>query len=128
MNNLDMASEKEIKPTKFFDSKGENNDFEDLRSFTSTKKTTIQEDYSKYIFARNYQYRNSKKEVNEEVEVDSLRFQDDYIARKYQTDFSVDYIATSATIDNLFGTRGVANLSWSDVMGDHRINIGTNLV
>ena len=38
MNNLDMASEKEIKPTKFFDSKGENNDFEDLRSFTSTKK------------------------------------------------------------------------------------------
>ena len=55
----------------------------------------------KYVFARNYQYRNSKKEVNEEVEVDSLRFQDDYIARKYQTDFSVDYIATSATIDKL---------------------------
>ena len=36
MNNLDMASEKEIKPTKFFDSKGENNDFEDLRSFLAS--------------------------------------------------------------------------------------------
>ena len=77
---------------------------------------------------KNYQYRNDNIDNNKEVEVDSLRFQDDYLARRYQTDFSVDYIATTATIDNLFGTRGVANLSWSDVMGDHRINVGTNLV
>ena len=128
MNNPNSFSEKEIKPTKFYANKNRSTDFEDLRTFTSKKVTLSPEDYSKYIFARNYQYRNDKKDNNEEVEVDSLRFQDDYLARKYQTDFSVDYIATTATIDNLFGTRGVANLSWSDVMGDHRINVGTNLV
>ena len=128
MNNPNSSSEKEIKPTKFYANKNRSTDFEDLRTFTSKKVTLSPEDYSKYIFARNYQYRNDKKDNNEEVEVDSLRFQDDYLARKYQTDFSVDYIATTATIDNLFGTRGVANLSWSDVMGDHRINVGTNLV
>ena len=128
MNNLEMASKKEVKPTKFFVSKGGNNDLEDLRAFTSLQKTPMQEDYSKYIFARNYQSRNNKSEVNNKDEIDSLRYNEDYVARKYQTDFSVDYVATSATIDNLFGTRGVANLSWSDVMGDHRINIGTNLV
>ena len=80
MNNLDGASRKEIKPTKFFASKDKSNDFEDLRSFTASKKTQTQEDYSKYIFARNYQNRNSKKEADEEVEIDSLRFQDDYLS------------------------------------------------
>ena len=128
INSLDQSEKKEIKPTQFYSNKNRNSDFEDLRNFSNKTVSTAAEDYTQYIFARNYQYRNSKKEDYEEVEVDSLRFQDDYIARKYQTEFSVDYISTTATIDNLFGTRGVANLSWSDVMGDHRINVGTNLV
>ena len=128
MNGLNKASKKEIKPTQFYANQDRSTDFEDLRTFTNTKLSSTTEDYSTHIFARNYQYKNAKKDNDEEVEVDSLRFQDSYLARKYQTDFSVDYIATTATIDNLFGTRGVANLSWSDVMGDHRINVGTNLV
>ena len=100
MNSLDKSVKKEIKPTQFYANKNRSSDFEDLRNFSNKNVSTATEDYSKYIFARNYQYRNSKKENDEEVEIDSLRFQDDYIARKYQTEFSVDYIATTATIDN----------------------------
>ena len=128
MSNANQVSEKEVKKTKYFEEKGVSNDFEDLRSLKKNQKVATQQNYSTYIFARNYKYKNADDKEKEETEIDSLRFKDEFIARKYQTEFSVDYISTSATIDNLFGTRGVANLAWSDVMGDHRINIGTNLV
>ena len=130
MNNLSQKEKKEVKETKFYSEKDSSVDFEDLRSFTKNEKTKTTEDYSSYIFARNLEYKNDneKDKKSEEVEADSLRFQDDFIARRYQPEFSVDYIQTTASIDNLFGTRGVANFAWSDVMGDHRINVGTNLV
>jgi Tol biopolymer transport system component len=128
MNNLDNASNKEIKPTQYYTNKNHSTDFEDLRSFTNKKRKNTDIDYSRYIFDRKFQYRNNMNEDSENVPIDSLRFQDTYLARKYQTDFSIDYISTNASIDNLFGTRGVANMSWSDVMGDHQINIGSNLV
>ena len=73
MNNPNTVSEKEIKPTKFYANKNRSTDFEDLRTFTSKKVTLSPEDYSKYIFVINYQYRNDKKDNNEEVEVDSLK-------------------------------------------------------
>jgi len=128
MSNIDQISKKDVKETKFFSEKDSNNDFEDLRFFKKNNLSSSKENYDDYIFARNYKYKNSSEEEVEKTEIDSLRFQDNFIARKYKTEFSVDYISTAASIDNLFGTRGVANLAWSDVMGDHRINIATNLV
>jgi Tol biopolymer transport system component len=128
MNNIDQISKKEVKETKFFSENDYNNDFEDLRFFKKNNLSTPKESYDDYIFAKNYKYKNSNDKEAEKTEIDSLRFQDNFVARKYKTDFSVDYISTAASIDNLFGTRGVANVAWSDVMGDHRINLSTNLV
>ena len=48
--------------------------------------------------------------------------------QQYRTEFSLDYVYTSASIDNLFGTTGLANIAWSDVMGDHQIRFASNLV
>lgn len=128
IDNINLANEKKIKETKYFIEKNLNKDFEDLRSFKRNEIVTNQQNFSRYIFARNYDYKNEVKKDKKETEVDSLRFQKKYIARKYKTDFSVDYFSAAASIDNLFGTRGVANMAWSDVMGDHRINFATNLV
>ena len=123
--------EEEVVPeTRFYSERNDVDTFEDLR-FVKTKKPSEEaQDYSQYIFSRNYKRFNDSNKDDEEntAPVDSLRFADGYTAKAYQTDFSIDYIATRASIDNLFGTRALANLAWSDVMGDHQIMMGTNLV
>tara|TARA_B100000427_G_scaffold314023_1_gene306845 strand:- start:984 stop:4091 length:3108 start_codon:yes stop_codon:yes gene_type:complete len=128
IDNINLAKRKEVKDTKYFIERHSDDNFEDLRSFKRKELVTNQQDYSGYIFARNYDYKNEVKKEKNETEVDSLRFQKNYIARKYKTNFSLDYFSAAASIDNLFGTRGAANIAWSDVMGDHRINLATNLV
>ena len=123
--------EEEIVPeTRFYSERNDVDTFEDLRFVKTEKPSEEVQDYSQYIFSKNYRRFNDSNKDDEQntAPVDSLRFADGYTAKAYQTDFSIDYIATRASIDNLFGTRALANLAWSDVMGDHQIMMGTNLV
>ena len=53
------GDKKEGKQTKYFAEKGISNDFEDLRFLKKNKKVATQQNYSTYIFARNYKYQNS---------------------------------------------------------------------
>ena len=87
MNNPNSFSEKEIKPTKFYANKNRSTDFEDLRTLQAKSHIKSRRLFKIY-FCQKLSVQNKKKDNNEEVEVDSLRFQDDYLARKYQTDFS----------------------------------------
>ena len=130
MNQPQNKEEKIIPETKFYSERNQVDTFEDLRFVKTAIPSEESQDYSQYIFARNYRrFNDTDKETdNQDTEIDSLRFADGYTSKPYKTDFSIDYIATRASIDNLFGTRALANLAWSDVMGDHQIMMGTNLV
>ena len=130
MNQPQDEEEKIVPETRFYIERNNVDTFEDLRFVKTEILNEESEDYSSYIFARNYRnFNDSDKDIDtQNTETDSLRFADGYISKAYKTDFSIDYIATRASIDNLFGTRALANLAWSDVMGDHQIMMGTNLV
>ena len=129
MNQIQDKVEKIVPETKFYSEKNDIDTFEDLRFVKAEVPSDQIEDYSKYIFAKNYnRYNATDKKENENTKQDSLRFDNNFTAKSYKTDFSIDYIATRASIDNLFGTRALANIAWSDVMGDHQVSVGTNLV
>ena len=131
MNNPIEVENKEVPATIFYTKKDESEDFEDLRFVTKETNTAQPEDYSNYIFARNYKKFNNPDHVDPDQEltsVDSLRLAGNYNPQKYKTEFSLDYVYTSASIDNLFGTTGLANIAWSDVMGDHQLRFASNLV
>ena len=130
MNQPQDKEEKIVPETRFYSERNNIDTFEDLRFVKTGISNQESEDYSSYIFARNYRkFNDSDKDIDkQDTAIDSLRFADGYISKAYKTDFSIDYIATRASIDNLFGTRALANLAWSDVMGDHQIMMGTNLV
>ena len=130
IDNPTTIESKEIPPTVFYATKDEVEEFEDLRFVKDKSNIDEPEDYSKYIFARSYKQYNNADGSNADVDSipDSLRTAGNYNMQQYRTEFSLDYVYTSASIDNLFGTTGLANIAWSDVMGDHQIRFASNLV
>ena len=130
IDNPTTIESKEIPPTVFYATKDEVEEFEDLRFVKDKSNIDEPEDYSKYIFARSYKQYNNDDGSNAGVDSipDSLRTAGNYNTQQYKTEFSLDYVYTSASIDNLFGTTGLANIAWSDVMGDHQIRFASNLV
>ena len=130
IDNPTTIESKEIPTTVFYATKDEVQEFEDLRFVKDKSNIDEPEDYSKYIFARSYKQYNNADSKNADIDSipDSLRTTGNYNAQQYKTEFSLDYVYTSASIDNLFGTTGLANIAWSDVMGDHQIRFASNLV
>ena len=130
IDNPTTIESKEIPTTVFYATKDEVQEFEDLRFVKDKSNIDEPEDYSKYIFARSYKQYNNADGSNADVDSipDSLRTAGNYNMQQYRTEFSLDYVYTSASIDNLFGTTGLANIAWSDVMGDHQIRFASNLV
>ena len=131
MNNPIEIEKKEVSPTVFYTTKDESEDFEDLRFVRNKPDISEEEDYSNYVFARSYKKFNNPDHIDPDQELtsaDSLRSAGNYNPQKYKIEFSLDYVYTSASIDNLFGTTGLANIAWSDVMGDHQVRFASNLV
>jgi len=130
IDNPTTVESKEIPTTVFYATKDEVEEFEDLRFVKDKSNIDEPEDYSKYIFARSYKQYNKDEGANTDIDSipDSLRTAGNYNIQQYKTEFSLDYVYTSASIDNLFGTTGLANIAWSDVMGDHQLRFASNLV
>jgi outer membrane protein assembly factor BamA len=51
-----------------------------------------------------------------------------YVPRKYKLDFSPDIVYGAAGYDALYGVQGVTQMMFSDMLGDHRIVVATNLL
>ena len=131
IDNPTTIESKEIPTTVFYATKDQVEEFEDLRFVKDKSNIDEPEDYSKYVFARSYKQYNNPDGANTNIDdsiPDSLRTTGSYNIQQYKTEFSLDYVYTSASIDNLFGTTGLANIAWSDVMGDHQIRFASNLV
>jgi len=92
------------------------------------KKDSIKVDFSKYVFGdgRNYLDSNSikKKEIAFRETLDS---DSNYLVNKYRINFSPDLVYASADFSTLYGAYGSTVLSFSDMLGNHRLIGMTNL-
>lgn len=90
-------------------------------------------DFSRYIFAPDYVHYNQDN-LNENdnkpfAGLDSLRTDDGgYIPQSYKTKFSLDIATGYPSYNTMFGASGMAMFAFSDIMGDHQIILGTELV
>lgn len=85
-------------------------------------------DYSRYVFADLEQLGTKQKE-KVELKPEEYKFDDgNYKVHNYKIRFSPDIIYGAAQFNTLWGFQGYTQLAFSDVLGDHKIFIGTNLV
>jgi Tol biopolymer transport system component len=126
-------SKKEIEPTQYeIHRKTDDEKIADLRRHkTSQQEQGFSEGYSGWIFARGYEHFNStmeEKPSEELVSVDSAKVDGHYIPKSYKTRFTLDIISGNLQISNVFGTSGMTYFSFSDILGDHQIAFGTEMV
>ncbi|GAB4332708.1 MAG: basic secretory protein-like protein [Calditrichia bacterium] len=87
-----------------------------------------QVDYSRYTFGR-YRARKERKSPREiEIPDDQLLDEEGYFkSRKYKIKFSPDFVTGSAGYNTFFGLQGYTSFAFSDLLGDHKIYLNTNL-
>lgn len=93
-------------------------------NYVDTVKFTQQEDYSGYIFGRNdYEsFDSTSSKQNDKFELsDNIDEQGNFRLNKYKISFSPDIVYADAGYNTLYGLIGTTIISFSDVLGDHRI-------
>ena len=94
----------------------------------STVNGGTAEDYSKFVFA-DLDRRTNIKKVDVELDKDKYQMDDgNYKVRNYKVKFSPDLVDGAAQYNTLWGFQGFTQLAFSDVLGNHKIYLGTNLV
>ncbi len=87
--------------------------------------TTTIEDYSGYVFA-NENSSTDTTNISSQKSLFSEKLDDEgnFLVNKYKVNFSPDLIYANAGFSSLYGVLGTTVLSFSDVLGNHRL-IGT---
>ncbi len=79
-------------------------------------------DYSRFVFGDSIAGIDSSKSVNRSKMFSSkLDDEGNYLLNKYKIDFTPDLIYANAGYSTLYGVLGTTVLSFSDVLGNHRI-------
>ncbi len=121
-------------------------DEEAARSFAATVDTSQQDtlaadtasqsgdsiDFRNYVFAPEVQ----QDSVFKEMYLDEAKFEPDnnitedgrYQPRDYRLKFSTDIVYAGGGISTYYGTYGLTQIMFSDLLGNHRIAFGSNLV
>ncbi len=129
--------EKAVDPTQFILKKEnyqEEDVITDLRRHKSVEKNDLNTDgdYSDWIFAKGYQNFNPSYDENEPsieiIPLDSAKVDGQYIPKEYKTRFTLDLVSGNLQISNVFGTSGMTYFAFSDMLGDHQIAFGTEMV
>ena len=83
-------------------------------------------DYSTYYFddrfRRGIVERDKTPIASDSASADSL------VAKRYKTRFSLDYIDANAAFDPIFGLQGLTQIYLSDMLGEHQLVLGVNLI
>jgi len=126
----------EVPVTRFIQKKDkETEELIDLRrdkrsNFSSGRTSGV--DYSDWIFAQEYDYYNQSlvldEEENSDISDTTDLFENGYIPKEYKTRFTLDMVNSYASFDNVFGAQGMAMFAFSDILGNHQIYIGTEMV
>lgn len=98
----------------------------------STGRTTGR-DYQGWIFAREYDHYNKPMETPEDVAENFVTDTTDlsengYVPKAYKTRFTLDLVNGYASFNNVFGAQGMTMFAFSDILGDHQIYFGTEMV
>ena len=129
VTNPGGLSKKEVPLTNYFLNKDQDESLTDLRWHkTKRTKSKDEEDFSQYIFAHEYDQFNDSILNQKNTSDDSLRKHEVYFPQPYKTHFTLDMIGGNMMISNVFGAQGMTYFSWSDLMGDHKIYFGTEMV
>ena len=127
----------EVPPTRYI--MNQNNVSEELidlrrhkRSQWSTGRSTGR-DYQGWIFAREYDHFNQPMETPEDASADFVKDTTDltdegYVPKAYKTRFTLDLVNGYASFNNVFGAQGMTMFAFSDILGDHQIYFGTEMV
>ena len=133
VNPLNLAKV-EVPVTNFLvNKKTLDEDFADLRRDKIRDKQKDNKeigDYSNFIFSPNYEQYNKILTDSESSEFDSTDFTrefSDYTPQAYKTNFTLDLVSGNMSFNNVFGAQGMTYFAWSDVLGDHRIQVGTEM-
>ncbi len=87
--------------------------------------TSAIEDYSNFAFADEKSNNDSaNKNPNKSLFSEKLDDEGNFLVHKYKVNFSPDLIYANAGFSSLYGVLGTTVLSFSDVLGNHRL-IGT---
>lgn len=140
--NIDLADNKNIQPgiakmgkefVYYQKAETDNTQEENSKIFTgqvidygNEQIDTIRTDYSDFVFAKNEPFKESTdKEVNKKrLFSEKLDKDGNFLVNKYKIDFSPDLIYANAGYSSLYGVLGTTVLSFSDMLGNHRL-IGT---
>lgn len=94
----------------------------------TTVKIPLSTDYSNYVFA-DLNKKTRKEKIDIKLKEDDYKRNDgNFKIRDYKVKFSVDVIQGQAQYNTLWGFQGFTQIAYSDVLGNHRISLGTNLV
>lgn len=112
------------------------NDLADLRRHKRgewSSGRTSGRDYQDWIFAREYDHFNQPMETatdaSENFTADTTDLSEEgYIPKVYKTRFSLDLVNGYASFNNVFGAQGMTMFAFSDMLGDHQIYFGTEMV
>ena len=135
MANPLKLKKQRVDPTQFIlNGETEKTTLTDLRKHKSSMKRDMDgsSNYSNYIFARGYRHFNSpikESSASEElVSIDSAKVDGRYVPKAYKTRFTLDLVSGNLQISNVFGTSGMTYFAFSDILGDHQIAFGTEMV
>ena len=91
--------------------------------------------FSRWIFAPEYSHYNNgifdstTVESIEPLAVSSSRDSDgSFLTQAYKTRFTLDLVSGQAMYSNLWGAMGTTVFAFSDILGDHRVYVGTEMV
>jgi len=89
-------------------------------------RDTVRTDYTDFIFAKNNPFEDSTDNSIEQKTLFSEKLDNDgnFLVNRYKIDFSPDLIYANAGYSSLYGVLGTTVLSFSDMLGNHRL-IGT---
>lgn len=89
----------------------------------SVKKDSTKKDYSNYIFGVDEDSTKSEVKISDRKDLFTQKLDDNgnYLVNKYKINFSPDLIYANAGYSTLYGVLGTTVLSFSDVLGNHRI-------
>jgi Tol biopolymer transport system component len=86
------------------------------------------QDYSNYVFGpSNYYQLNKAKDTTKFAPIDNLDQNGNYRVNKYKISFSPDIIYANAGFSTFYGLMGATVISFSDVLGNHRLVAQTSL-
>ncbi len=92
---------------------------------TEEMQDTIRTDYSDFVFVKNDLFKSDSTEPNPKLLFkEKLDKDGNYLVNKYKVDFTPDLVYANAGYSSLYGVLGTTILSFSDILGNHRL-IGT---